>query len=243
MRKLVIIVGLVFFALGAKAQFILDIESNAVYSGYNNIRIPNGEGTYFEAHKELNHEIVPAIRVRAGYRINCKHDIIALYAPFVISYTGSFDRDIGFQNTIFRGNEYSQVVYTFNSYRLTYRYFLADNARFRFAAGLTGKVRDASIQINQRGASDIKTDLGVVPLVHLHAEARLFNRVSFLAEGDGLWGPRGRAFDYQFAIPVRFSESLSVRAGYRILEGGADVSEVYNFSLFHYGLIGVAYNL
>jgi hypothetical protein len=30
----------------------------------------------------------------------------------------------------------------------------------------------------------------------------------------------------------------SLYGGYRILEGGADVDEVYTFSLFHYAMIG-----
>jgi hypothetical protein len=34
-----------------------------------------------------------------------------------------------------------------------------------------------------------------------------------------------------------------VRLGYRLLEGGADVAEVYNFALIHYAYVGAAVRL
>ena len=37
------------------------------------------------------------------------------------------------------------------------------------------------------------------------------------------------------------SDRLVLRAGYRILEGGADNDEVYNFSLFNYASAGITY--
>jgi hypothetical protein len=36
------------------------------------------------------------------------------------------------------------------------------------------------------------------------------------------------------------NERVSLQAGYRILEGGADNDEVYTFSLFHYAVAGMA---
>jgi hypothetical protein len=34
------------------------------------------------------------------------------------------------------------------------------------------------------------------------------------------------------------NENISFRAGYRIIEGGADVEEVYNFALLHFFSVG-----
>ena len=39
----------------------------------------------------------------------------------------------------------------------------------------------------------------------------------------------------------RLSDRIGIRAGYRILEGGADNDEVYNFSLFNYASVGITY--
>jgi len=36
-------------------------------------------------------------------------------------------------------------------------------------------------------------------------------------------------------------DSIRIRAGYRILEGGAENEKVYGFSLFHYAALGLSY--
>jgi hypothetical protein len=38
---------------------------------------------------------------------------------------------------------------------------------------------------------------------------------------------------------VRFNRFVTGRLGYRILEGGADNREVYNFTLVHFGSAGI----
>jgi hypothetical protein len=53
---------------------------------------------------------------------------------------------------------------------------------------------------------------------------------------------KGRAEDVQLAATYKFSNQLTNRLGYRILEGGASNDEVYNFALFHYPSVGVSYN-
>jgi hypothetical protein len=60
-------------------------------------------------------------------------------------------------------------------------------------------------------------------------------------EGDGLAGGPGRAFDFFLGGRINITDNLSGKAGYRILEGGADVSEVYNFALFNIASAGVAW--
>ncbi|MBK7711757.1 MAG: hypothetical protein IPJ37_13005 [Bacteroidales bacterium] len=41
------------------------------------------------------------------------------------------------------------------------------------------------------------------------------------------------------AATYRVTDWFGLRAGYRILEGGADNDEVYNFALFHYASVGL----
>jgi hypothetical protein len=41
------------------------------------------------------------------------------------------------------------------------------------------------------------------------------------------------------AATYRFSDRLGLKAGYRILEGGADNDEVYNFALFNFASAGL----
>jgi hypothetical protein len=40
----------------------------------------------------------------------------------------------------------------------------------------------------------------------------------------------------------KIAENTNLRLGYRILEGGAENDEVYNFTLVNYGLLGFSYN-
>ena len=44
------------------------------------------------------------------------------------------------------------------------------------------------------------------------------------------------------AATYKFSDNFGIRAGYRILEGGADNDEVYNFALFHYAFTDSTFN-
>jgi len=62
-----------------------------------------------------------------------------------------------------------------------------------------------------------------------------------LLDGDALAAPQGRAEDVLIAATYKLSDGFGIRAGYRILEGGADNDEVYNFSLFHYASVGITY--
>jgi hypothetical protein len=57
-------------------------------------------------------------------------------------------------------------------------------------------------------------------------------------EGDALAAPQGRAEDVFAGIYFYEDSFLRIKAGYRVLEGGADNDEVYNFSLVHYAVIG-----
>jgi len=57
--------------------------------------------------------------------------------------------------------------------------------------------------------------------------------------GDALAAPQGRAEDVLIAMHYIVSDKIGIKAGYRILEGGADNDEVYNFSLFNYLATGV----
>jgi predicted porin len=67
------------------------------------------------------------------------------------------------------------------------------------------------------------------------------NKFGILFDGDALAAPQGRAEDVQIAVTYKFSYNVSVRAGYRILEGGAENDVVYNFALLHYASVGLSY--
>jgi hypothetical protein len=80
-----------------------------------------------------------------------------------------------------------------------------------------------------------------VPLLNFRVLWQLTEEWGVLLEGDAAAAKQGRAEDVLLALQYRLSDRLLLRAGYRILEGGADVEEVYNFALVHYLGVGVTY--
>ncbi len=134
--------------------------------------------------------------------------------------------------------------YVFNSYRHTYRYDFLTTGRFHWGLGLTGKIRDAQIEVIGDNLLARTTDFGFVPLINFYAEWYPVENLSVLLSGDALAvpGSPGRAEDMLLELRYHFDERISVNADYRILEGGADVDQVYYFSLFHYAVGGVVIN-
>ncbi|MFM9952340.1 MAG: hypothetical protein ACKV1O_30700 [Saprospiraceae bacterium] len=142
---------------------------------------------------------------------------------------------------MFPANTELTGTYKFNSYRLTYRYDIVQKRRFEFGLGLTAKIRDAKIALSSAGLVSEKTNLGFVPIINFRLLWNIDNKFGILLDGDALAAPQGRAEDVMIAATYKLSDNLSVRAGYRILEGGADNDEVYNFALFHYASVGLSY--
>jgi len=130
-------------------------------------------------------------------------------------------------------------VYRFDSYRLTYRYSFVRNETIELAGGLTGKIRDAEISLY--GAETArKTNTGFVPLLNFHLEWRpTGGSFGLLLDGDALAAPQGRAEDILLAATWAANDQMVLRIGYRMVEGGADNDEVYNFAWLHYAVAGV----
>lgn len=225
----------------AKAQLFLDVESGALFPGYNDIRIPGESGTKISFKDDLQTEVSPFFRLRLGYTIKSRHTISALYAPLNVTPKGMVGFPVDFEGETFAANTPLDASYTFNSYRITYRYDLVKRPKLDFGLGFTAKIRDAEIALSGKGVEASKKNVGFVPIVNFRLHYRMNEKIGILLEGDALAAPQGRAEDVQLAGTYRFSDRLTGRIGYRLLEGGADNDEVYNFTLFHYASVGLAY--
>lgn len=223
------------------AQLSFDVESGVVFNGSNNIRISGAQGTLFSSTDDLNTDPNVYLRVRANYKIKNRHTISLLYAPLTAESEGGISRDVLFEGVLFDANTLLNGTYKFNSYRLTYRYDIVNNPKLIFGLGFTGKIRDASIGLSSEGKESVKTNVGFVPIINFRLWWKPTEKFGILLDGDALAAPQGRAEDVQLAATYKFSDKLGVRAGYRILEGGADNDEVYNFSLFHYASVGLTF--
>ncbi len=238
-----LIIGLALvYSKNVFAQVELDIETGAVFSGYNDVRIPGQGGTLFSLSEELETDPKLYYRLRAIYRFTERHHAGLLVAPLSIDSKGKLNRDLVFQSQTFPQGTSLKTTYKFNSYRLFYRYGLVRKDGIEFDLGLTAKIRDAIIAVSGGGVESKKTNVGFVPLIHFRLLWVLNNSFSLLLEGDALAAPQGRAEDVLAALVTHIDDQLKVKLGYRILEGGADNDTVYNFALFHYLALGLTYS-
>jgi len=232
---------LLCWASSVKAQALIDLESGLVFTGYNDVRIPGDEGTLFSLKDDLIPKVELFYRIRLNYTIKSRHTFSLLYAPLEISSEGSVINDIFFEGVVFPANTELVGTYKFNSYRLTYRYDIVQKPRFEFGLGFTAKIRDAKIALSSTGLLSEKTNVGFVPIINFRLLWNIDDRFGILLDGDALAAPQGRAEDVLIAATYKLTDNYRIRAGYRILEGGADNDEVYNFALFHYASVGLSY--
>jgi len=221
------------------ADWFVDFEAGAAFSGYNDVRIPGDDGTKFSLTDDLESEIVPFARARLGTQFRDRHAIELLVAPLDVTAEGKINKDIHFQNRIFPADTDLEATFRFDSYRLTYRYTFVQRNQVQFGAGITGKIRDAEIGLSGGGQEAVKTNTGFVPLINFQMVWRPTSSFGVLIDGDALAGPQGRAEDILIAALFKLGGSVEMKLGYRVLEGGADNDEVYTFSMFHYALAGL----
>lgn len=222
-------------------QWFADFENGAALPGYNDVQVPRDAGTLFSLSEDLSAKAAYFFRVRIGIQWKDRHTISVFAAPFRIRAAGSVDRELVFFEETFDANTPLAGVYKFNSYRLTYRYDLVRKGKWRVGVGFTAKIRDAGIKIGGDGRNSDKTNVGFVPLINFRVLWQFDGKWGLLLEGDAAAAKQGRAEDVLLALQCRLNDRLALRAGYRILEGGADVEEVYNFALVHFLSAGITY--
>ena len=82
-----------------------------------------------------------------------------------------------------------------------------------------------------------------MPLLHLRAILRVRDRIRLLLDADALAAPQGRAEDLLAAAEWDASRALALRAGHRLLEGGADNDQVHTFARLNYLVAGATVRL
>ncbi|MBN1960053.1 MAG: hypothetical protein JW841_03840 [Deltaproteobacteria bacterium] len=233
-----VFLGLSLFGSLAFAGVEADVETGVVFASRNDTRIPGNGGTQISLINDLSTSSAPAFRLRLGYRFADRHLVTALYAPLQINARGSVDRDVSFAGGTYPAGSPMLIVYRFDSYRLTYRYSIVWEEGLDIAVGFTAKIRDAETSLYGVEARR-KTNTGFVPLLNVHLAWRPDNGdFGMLIDADALAAPQGRAEDVLLAATWAARKGIELRAGYRMVEGGADNNEVYSFAWFHYVVIG-----
>jgi hypothetical protein len=223
-------------------RFVLELEGGPAWQSYNDVEVPNdGTATRFSLADLAGKGPWMAGRLYLTWKVNERHGLRVLVAPFSLTSSGESDRPLVFSGATFEPGEPIEATYTFNSYRLSYRYRFRSTPRTTAWVGLTAKVRDAEIALTQRTTTARKDDLGFVPLLHVAGEWRAAPRWRVSVDADGLAGGPGRAVDAALKLGYDGGGPWMVQAGYRTLEGGADVPEVYSFAWLHYAVASVVW--
>jgi hypothetical protein len=224
------------------ADWSVDVESGVAFNGYNDVRIPGNTGTDLSLSEELTAERSIFVRTRFSIDLGERHHLSFLVAPLSFEASGTVDRDVDFNGVRFLRGMPLSSKYRFDSYRVTYRYTLLNEEKLRAGIGITSKIRDASIRIDNGVNSSEKANTGFVPLINFAIDWRLGSQLGLIMEGDALAAPQGRAEDVLLAFYTAPTDKLRLRLGYRVLEGGADNDEVYTFALVHYLSVGATWS-
>lgn len=223
-------------------RFTVELEGGPVWQTRNDVQVPNTEAsTRFSLIDPVGRGPWAAGRVYATWNISRKHGIRLLYAPLSVTGTGATNGPVNFAGETFPGGAGLEGTYQFNSYRLSYRYRFLGRENLRLWLGLSGKIRDAKVELTQGNLTARDTDVGFVPLLHLAADWEPASRTHIRFDLDGLAGGPGRAFDVSLKLGHDLNRRWQLSAGYRTLEGGADVSSVYAFAWLHYGVLSITY--
>lgn len=241
MKKLsVLLLFFISLTLKAESTTFIQLEGALVYQTRNDQRIPGIGGTQFDL-SDFDKGAFESLRIYAGKIINNRHEFRALYAPLSIDISATLTSPVLFNQQTFNSGR-ADAYYKFNSYRLTYAYHFDSFDEWFLAAGLTAKIRHAEVRLSQNNIVASKKNTGFVPLLNFQALKPINEDINFRFDFDGLAAPQGRAFDIALLIEYKLQKHFSVLGGYRMVEGGADNNEVYNFAWIHYATVGLRGN-
>jgi hypothetical protein len=224
------------------SRFSLELELGPVWQSSNTVQIPNTDaGTRFSLEELVGSGPWAAGRLYFNWNISRRHSLRLLAAPLSYTETGVFDERVDFAGESYEAGLPVEATYEFNSWRVGYRYQFKDGEKWKLWVGFTAKIRDAKIALSQGDTSSEDTDLGFVPLLSFAANYRFNDRWHLIFDFEGLAGGPGRAVDAALKVGFDINERWGITAGYRTVEGGADIEEVYNFAWFQYAVVSGIY--
>jgi hypothetical protein len=163
-----------------------------------------------------------------------------VFAPFEASETGQLAKPVAYNGIPF-GTGDVKAIYKFNTHRLTYRYIFHESSRWQHSIGATALIRDADVALEQGNTRTNYDNVGLVPLLSFKSAYSFSDKLQFVFEFNGLAGGPGRLLEGDVRIQYAFIERSYIGFGYRVLEGGADVDDVYNFALLQQAYLALGY--
>jgi len=219
--------------------FRIELEAGAVWQERNDFAVPGTTGTLVQL-APYDKGPWAAFRGTLTWDAAKNWSLRFVAAPLSTTTTFTPTSPVLFQNETFAAGQPLTVDYKFNSYRATWYYRFPSSGSVSFRGGLTANVRDAKIGLTNPQLSSAKTNVGFVPLLYGGVRWQAAERLALDLEAEGLAAPQGRAGDVVLKGEWALSPRVSLSAGVRLLEGGADSDEVYNFATFLYAIGGVS---
>lgn len=224
----------------AFAESYFQMETGTYKPSRMEVKIPAPSNSLFDIGSLTGNKSEYFYHIEGKYQFG-NHSITAIYAPLVYENSAILPSDITFQNKTFTAGNLTDFSYQFNSYRIGYMYQFYNKGSWTLSTGITGKIRDAKIEVRQGSAiKESKSNIGFVPLLDFEAVYKLTEKFRLRFDVDGLGGGPGYAVDAALQGFYDISDKFSVLGGYRILDGGAD-TETYTFATFHYYTLGLRY--
>jgi len=217
--------------------WFLQSETGMVWDSSNDARVPNSGGTELSLTDELQADAGVFARLRLGYDFG-RHSVSVLVAPLRLESSGTLPGPVSFAGVSFPESASVEADYRFDSYRLTWRYGVVRRPSVSLDLGLTAKIRAASIRLRGDGQEGITRNTGFVPLASFALDWAMTPSLHLLIDGDAAAASQGRAEDVFTGLGWAFTPGSVLTAGWRFLEGGADVDQVYNFAFLNYASIG-----
>ncbi len=246
MRSLSLLFLMMCLCLGVYAQSSWEIRfmPQVAFGGKNDLQRPNDmDGTRLSLSKDLQREnsgvFSPRIEVEYAYK---RSHFILTGSWLKDKYKGIIDKEIKYNGATFAEGSDLRSTYSFNTYRLTYRYRFVEREKFDFEFGATLLLRDAYIKVADSEQESRFDNVGVAPLLSYYLGWKPTNRITVLSYGDAFGVKQGRAIDIYAGVKYQFIKNASVSLGYRLLEGGSDVDRIYTMSLFQYLSFGIGVN-
>ena len=222
-------------------RFRFELEGGPVWQSKNDVRIPGDSGTEFSFKDLIGSGPFASGRFTFDWRISKRHGLRFIAAPLKIDGNGKLDRPVLFAGTDFAAGTPTKGTYRFDTYRIAYRYLFLNKDTWRMQAGVTILIRDAKIELRQASLRASDSNVGAAPLLNFSSDWKFAENWTAVLDFEGLAGGPGRALDLALKLNYDLTGQWLIGGGYRILEGGVDTDEVYNFSWFNYAFLNFGY--
>jgi len=243
--KLLLVSYLLILFARADCDAQISVYAEGAYASvsYSDISVPKSKANEFSLTDDLDADSLFAYRAEIRYMISANSRLEFLIAPLSVTAAGVLPKDLVFNGKTFNKGDSVEGLFRFDSYRVRYRYFFKKRNKYLRSIGFTAKIRDAEIELKTPVLLSRKLNTGFVPLLNFIVCLPANDSLELELKGDALFSKFGRAEDVMLSLKYRLDEDLTFNGGYRVVEGGSDVDEVYSFTWINYFLLGIEYRL